>query len=218
MARSTLACLASLLLAWGCARWLTHDFQVWTAEGARRLDVALQPVAAPATQMAGPGMQGQTLQQLLAQQRAVTIVDFMYTRCVTVCAALGTVFQQLQTHIVQEQQAANALPSPQTTLRLLSISFDPTHDDAPALARYAQKLQADAQVWRFASVVRGADNAALLQRYRVTVIPDGLGGFEHNAALLVVDAQGRLVRVFDYAEVDLALAYAHQLAARGGGA
>jgi protein SCO1/2 len=212
MARTALACLASLLLAWGCARWLTHDFQVWTSEGARRLEVALEPVAAPPTLMAGPASQGQTLHQLLAQERAVTIVDFMYTRCLSVCSALGTAFQQLQQEI--QQPAAGSPPAP---LRLLSISFDATHDDAATLARYAAKLQADPRIWRFARVAQPADNAALLRRYQVTVIPDGLGGFEHNAALLVVDAQGRLVRVFDYAELDTALAYARQVASRGAG-
>ena len=209
MARTALACLASLLLAWGCARWLTHDFQVWTAEGARRLEVALNPVPAPPTAMQGPHSQGQTLQQLLAQEHAVTTVDFMYTRCVTVCAALGTAFQQLQQGIAQDQNAAGGKPAP---LRLLSISFDAAHDAPAALASYADKLQADPRIWRFARVARQQDNAALLQRYQVTVIPDGLGGFEHNAALLVVDTQGRLVRVFDYAELDTALAYARQLA------
>jgi protein SCO1/2 len=43
-------------------------------------------------------------------------------------------------------------------------------------------------------------------------VPDGRGDYEHNAALLVVDRQGRLVRVFDYSEQQLALDYARDLA------
>ncbi len=210
MARTALACLAALLLAWGSARWLTHDFQAWTSEGARRLGVALDPVAAPATAMQVAGAPAQTLQQLLAGERTVTIVDFMYTRCASVCSALGSAFQQLQQRIEQEPPPG----SPLAPLRLLSISFDAAGDDAGTLARYARQLQANPRLWRFASVARADDNAALLQRYQVTVVPDGLGGFEHNAALLVVDAQGRLVRVFDYTELDTALAYARQLATR----
>ena len=54
--------------------------------------------------------------------------------------------------------------------------------------------------------------AQLLRAYQVVVIADGLGGFEHNAALLVIDAQGRLLRIFDYTETDMALAYARSIA------
>ena len=52
----------------------------------------------------------------------------------------------------------------------------------------------------------------LLADFQVTVVPDGRGDFEHNAALLVVDRQGRLVRIFDSAQQQLALDYALHLA------
>lgn len=40
--------------------------------------------------------------------------------------------------------------------------------------------------WRFATVADRRELAPLLRQFRVTVIPDGLGGYGHNAALLVV--------------------------------
>ena len=46
--RSALLSALLALAAYAGSAWLTHDFQVWTAEGARRLEVALQPIAAPA--------------------------------------------------------------------------------------------------------------------------------------------------------------------------
>lgn len=48
----------------------------------------------------------------------------------------------------------------------------------------------------------------------MVVIDDGLGGYEHNAALLVVDESGRLVRIFDDTEGATALAFARALAQR----
>jgi len=210
MRRTALACLAFVLLAYAAAHWLTRDFQVWTAEGARRLEVALHPVPAPYIAMDGPGLQGQTLQQVLSDEHAVTIVDFMYTRCITVCVALGSAFQQMQTAIGRgRQEAPGTAP-----LRLMSISFDPAHDEPAVLARYAESLHADSRVWRFARVARAADAQPLLAHYQVTVIADGLGGYEHNAALLVVDTDGRLVRVFEYAEPNAALDYARFVAGR----
>lgn len=207
MRRTALACAVLVLLAYAAAHGLTHGFQIWTAEGARRLEVALHPVPAPHIAMDGPGLQPQTLRQILTDERAVTIVDFMYTRCITVCLALGSAFQQMQAAIAQGGQTPGAAP-----LRLLSISFDAAHDAPAVLGKYAKNLHADPRVWRFVRAARAADAQPLLERYQVTVIPDGRGGYEHNAALLVMDTEGRLVRVFDYAELDVALAYARFLA------
>lgn len=209
MLRTAIASAAMAIASYAAAQWLTHDFQVWTAEGERRLAVALHPVPAPPVGMVGVGLQGETLEALLAQG-APTIVDFMYTRCVSVCSALGSMFQQMQAAIAADDAAPGTVP-----LHLLSISFDPAHDDPKVLAAYAARLHADPRIWRFASAATASDMRRLLDRYQVTVIPDGLGGYEHNAALLVVDGGGRLVRVFDYTELDMALAYAHSLPVAG---
>jgi len=210
MGRTAVTCACLAALSYAAAHWLTHDFQVWTAEGSRRLQVALQPLPAPAVVVNGPDVRDQTLAALLAGDGTPTIVDFMYTRCIGVCGALGGVFQQLQASIVAQGDTDGTLP-----LRLLSISFDPRHDDIPALAAYRAGLRADPRVWRFARTADAADTRALLDRFQVTVIPDGVGGYEHNAALLVVDASGRLARVFDYAEMETAFAFARSLPAAG---
>ena len=47
MLRTVLLSLALLGGGFSAAAWLTHDFQVWTDEGARRLEVALRPVPCP---------------------------------------------------------------------------------------------------------------------------------------------------------------------------
>ncbi|EER58926.1 conserved hypothetical protein, partial [Acidovorax delafieldii 2AN] len=45
--RTALLSAGLAVAGYASAVWLTHDFQVWTDEGARRLDVALQPLAVP---------------------------------------------------------------------------------------------------------------------------------------------------------------------------
>ena len=195
--------------AYACAAWLTHDFQVWTAEGARRLEVALLPVATPAVQVQGPSGPPQPLRQMLADGQTVTIVDFVYTRCQTVCLALGSTYQQMQASLQSARQSNVAA----RRVQLMSISFDSERDDPPALADYAARLNADAALWRMVRVPEAQDLAHLLTDFQVVVVPSSQGDFEHNAALLVVDTQGRLVRIFDYAEFQLALNYSHYLAA-----
>lgn len=211
MLRTALASAAFALLALAAAAGLTLDFRVWTAEGARRLEVVREPVAAPAVELLVAGHGRSTLPEALGAGGAVTIVDFVYTNCRSVCAALGTGFQQLQARI-RADAARRAAPSP---VRLLSISFDRERDDPAALARYAASLSARDDTWRFATVSDAVQLATLLRRFQVVVIPDGLGGYEHNAALLVVDARGTLVRIFDYARIDDAWHFARALADGG---
>lgn len=202
--------LSALLVVGGAAaaRWLTYDFQVWTDEGARRLEVALRPVDAPAVTVQGPAA-STSLPALLAGEGAATVVDFIYTHCRTVCLSLGSSFQQLQAAL-QAERAAGPAPG----VRLLSISFDGARDDPAALQAYARSLRADPALWRFVRVPDGHQQQALLRSLGVVVVPDGRGDYEHNAALLVFDARGRMVRIFDPAEQQLALDYARHLARR----
>lgn len=202
------ACLALACLF--AAGWLTHGFRIWTAEGARRLEVMRDPVAVPAVRAVGPGIEGaHPLSRWLDDEGGATVVDFVYTRCTAVCAALGSGFQQLQARIGGAPAGA-----PEGRVKLLSISFDPGYDDVAVLRRYAAGLHADERVWRFATVPDAGELRRLLGLFQVVVIPDGLGGYEHNAALLVLDGRGRLVRIFDYARLDEALRFAGTLVAR----
>jgi len=205
MFRTALASFALALLAWLSATWLTEGFQVWTAEGARRLTVIDRPVHAPVAVLDGPQMSRRDLSTWLRGPNRVTIVEFVYTRCKTVCAALGSEFQQLQQTIVA---------GPVDGVRLLSISFDPTHDGAEQLQQYASRWSANPDIWRVATVPDANELKRLLDAFQVVVIPDGLGGYEHNAAFLIVDGRGRLVRIFDYTELDVALAYSRRVARR----
>ena len=204
--RTALASVLLLLGGWAAASWLTYGFQAWTDEGARRLEVALRPVTAPPITVQGPGLSG-SLPALLNEDGGVTIVDFIYTHCETVCLTLGSSFQQLQAALQADLAAGH-----DTKLRLLSISFDGARDDPAALQAYAQGLRADPALWRFVRVPDVGEQQALLRALGVVVIPDGRGDYEHNAALLVFDSRGRMVRIFDLAEQQLAFNYARHLA------
>jgi protein SCO1 len=202
MWRTSLACTALAVATLFCAASLTEGFDVWTAEGARRLQVANAPVAAPHAMLVGDEMSGLSLQDVLAQPGRVTIASFIYTRCTSVCLAMGSNLQQLQQALDPE-------------IKLLSISFDPAHDDVEQLRRHAALWRADPRHWRMASVPDAAQLQRLLKAWQVVVIADGRGGYEHNAALLVIDEHGRLVRVFDGADVAGALDFARALQRAG---
>lgn len=211
MIRTALLCAVLLWASYAAATRLTHGFQAWTEEDARRLEVARAPVPAPPVKIEGSGVAAPELRALLVNGRDVTVVEFIYTRCETLCLVGGAVFQQMQ-------EALRARPTASKDagrVRLLSISFDPARDDRAQLAAYARRMHADPDRWQVVRVPRAGDLEQLLEAFRVVVVPNGRGDFEHNAALLVVDREGRLVRIFDLAQQQLALDYALHLAQGG---
>src|SRR3546814_10913572 len=95
----------------------------------------------------------------------------MYTRCFSICLAMGSELQQLQTSIVRRGM--------QDKVYLLSISFDPA--DTPAqLARYAQSMHADASLWQFAVMPDAAQRTAVLDAFGIMVVPAPMKQFVHK--------------------------------------
>lgn len=211
MIRTALLCAVLLWASYAAATRITHGFQAWTDEDARRLEVAQAPVPAPPVKIEGYGVAAPELRALLANGRDVTVVEFIYTRCETLCLVGGAIFQQMQ----EALRAQPAGSQDAGRVRLLSISFDPARDGPAQLAAYARRMHADPQRWQVVRVPRAGDLERLLEAFRVVVVPSGRGDFEHNAALLVVDREGRLVRIFDLAQQQLALDYALHLAQGG---
>ena len=197
-------CLAVLLIGLLAIFQATAGGTAYTTETLRRSAVAQAPVPVPNFQVVDAQGRQQALRDLLAQDGRVWVVDFVYTRCMTLCLALGTVFQQLQTQ-VQTQGL-------QHRVGLLSISFDPANDQPQALAAYAQRMRMQPDIWQLVSLARPDDRRRLLDSFGIMVVPAPLGEFEHNAALHIVTADGRLVRILGLDEGTQALALAEALA------
>lgn len=172
--------LAAALL--GCAAlWQATDgLRAITAEGARRVAVADHP--RPVPPIAVETMSG----DWVIPAKGPALVEFIYTRCPTVCQVSGGDFAELRDHL-----EAKGLRVP-----MYSISFDPENDDPTALRNYADLHAATGDPWTIARP-RIADLPALLQAFDVTVIPDQWGGYEHNMAVLLIDAKGRFAGAFD---------------------
>ena len=193
------------------AAGLTAIFQAtaggtaFTTETLRRTAVAQAPVAVPDYPVVDAQGQTHSLRSLLGKGDRVVIVDFVYTRCTTLCLAMGTVFQQLQAQIVEQGL--------QERVGLLSISFDPLHDQPPALAAYAERMRMQPALWQLVSLRSDADRRQLLDSFGIMVVPAPLGEFEHNAALHIVSPQGQLVRILGPGDGDVSLELARSLAA-----
>ena len=172
----------------------TDGFRAFTSEAARRLAVAETPRPLPGTALEDAAGRTFTVGDYAG---GLVLVAFIYTGCPDICTTVGDSFAQLQ----------RALPASLRgrAVSLVSISFDPR--DRPAdLAAYARRYDARDDTWRMARVIDDRARRNLLEAFGVVAIPDGVGGFVHNAAIHLVDRQGRLARIVDYDRPDLALA------------
>jgi len=203
LALATVAALAAPALA-------THGFRVATTDQARQLRVAEAPVALEP--LALRDHRGTAVP--LADRNRITIADLIYTRCPTLCVQLSASFQGMQ-HAIEERGL-------QHRVRLLTITFDLVADSLPALADFAERHQVKPELW---DVARPEDPAALRslqQALGIKVLADGAGGFVHNAALHLIDTEGRLVAILPadapLAALDAALARSKRLAQGNGAA
>jgi len=160
----------------------TDGYRAFTTEQARRLAIARSPRAIPPV-----ALEDQDGRQFaLADYRGRNVaVNFVYTQCTSVCGLLSSGFQRMHRTARDRED-----------VQLLSISFDPR--DTPALLReYGSHFGADGHGWRFARVRDTTGIAPLLRTFGIVVIPDGNGDFQHNAAVHVIDVEGRLSHVLD---------------------
>lgn len=185
--RTLLASLVILAAGVATLAAATDGFRAFTTETARRLDVREHPRALPPATL--QTARGGTL--TLAHLRGKwLLVDFIYTRCATYCSVQGTEFARLQKRL--------ARPLAQGGVVLLSISFDPARDGPAELAAYLRRLGDRGTGWIAARPASADELATLMRAFDVIAIPDGLGGYVHNAAIAVVNPAGRLVAILDW--------------------
>jgi protein SCO1/2 len=188
--RPALAAIAVVAVGTAALWRGTDGGRAFTSEGARRLAVARQPRIIPPVRLQDQDGRAFTLAELGGRPVAV---DFIFTRCTTLCPALGRTFAAVQRELPSSGTGAAA-----ATPVLVSISIDPARDTPERLMEYARMHGADPRRWRVARPLSDADRTALLAAFGIRVIPDGAGGFVHNGAVHLLDARGRLVTIVDY--------------------
>lgn len=177
----------ALLLAglWGLSV-ATDGFRAFTTQSARAVAVARQRPPVPDARFEDQAGRQWALDELAGKW---LVVDFMYTRCTTLCSVLGSRLAQ-----VQEQLAG---PIAAGRVQLLSISFDPGHDAPAELAGYLRRFGRHGEGWAAVRPLDAGALAALKRTFGITVIDDGRGGYTHNDGFGIVSPEGRLVAIAD---------------------
>ncbi len=124
----------------------------------------------------------------------VTIVDFVFTRCDTICPVMSLKMARLA-------KQTEDLPA----VRLLSFSVDPAYDQPAVLATYAAQYDADPARWRFVTgdydAVRTIAEGALMTAMepQAGTTPSGAPDIRHGGHFLLVDQDLHIRGVYDSA-------------------
>lgn len=177
----------------------TLGLEAFTADTKRRVMIERQPIDAP--QVRFQNQAGKHVSWNHYQGQYI-IVDFVYTRCETVCLGVGVAFARLQ------RQAADLISEGQ--LQLLTISFDSENDGPVQLTDYLNRFNADTASWEATRVRNQRQLKALKKAFGVIALNDGEGGFIHNSALHLISPSGQLMKIVDYDDASELLASIRQ--------
>jgi len=183
--RPVAATLLVLALGYTSLALGTDGWSAWTAEAARRNAVLNEAHALPDYPLTDS--HGNPL-TLASHAKPLLVADFIYTRCPSVCLAMGA-----QLRVLQGELASAGL---RDQVDLLSITFDPDNDDAAALAGYLERFQAVEPGWRAARFEDDGHLRDVLDELGVIVIPEPSVGFVHNAAFYLIE-RGHVVEIVD---------------------
>lgn len=202
---TTTALTLSLVVLFVAQAWrLTSGFEHWTLESSRMAKVSRGDlVAVPIKLRDSAGQLDQRFGGRSADS-TVNLVSFIYTRCESVCTALGSEFEQMQRRL--------SATADNQGLRLISVSIAPEEDTLDSLASYAKRYRADPAYWTVSAPLDNASATVFLKSIGVIAIPDGRGGYVHNGDIHLIDRQGVVRGVWSYEDWQLAFKAGTQLA------
>jgi protein SCO1/2 len=132
---------------------------------------------------------GQPISLTGLRGKAVAIT-FFFTRCPypNFCPRMNNNFAEAQKKIERQQNGP-------TNWMLLSVSFDPANDTPETLHQYAKVEQYDPNHWHFLTG-SDAEITQLAEAFDEKYWHES-GTISHNLRTAVIDAQGRLQKLFD---------------------
>ncbi|MFL6595326.1 MAG: SCO family protein [Chthoniobacterales bacterium] len=137
----------------------------------------------------------------------ITVLSFIYTRCASPKACPYATGVLMDLHEMSANDAALA-----KALRLVSMSFDPTHDTPERMRAYSSVAdeRANAAPWHFVTAESEAKLQPILAAYGQTVdrkknANDASGPLNHTLRVYLIDAQGRIRNIYSSGTLDLRL-------------
>jgi protein SCO1/2 len=112
----------------------------------------------------------------------VWVADFIFTTCNGPCPRMSAQMRRLQVALKKKPETLNSV-------RLLSITVDPKHDDPPTLLEYAARFRADSRIWSFLTGPEEEIRKLSVDTFHVNTAANGL---EHSTRFILVDGKARV--------------------------
>jgi protein SCO1/2 len=115
----------------------------------------------------------------------ISIVDFVFTTCPTICPLLSARMKRFQDRFADAGDA----------VQLVSISVDPDHDTPEVMRAYGERYGADPARWRLLTGDANEVNRVVVRGFRVAMgepEPVEGGGYDimHSSHFVLVDRDG----------------------------
>lgn len=114
------------------------------------------------------------------------VVNFIYTRCSTICPAQSVSLRSLYEQLTSEQL---------DQVRFISITLDPEHDSPQVLREYARRYGYEKKNWRFV----GGDTDAVkrvLNSFNIMALPRASTEIHHTTQIYLIESPEKEVRVY----------------------
>jgi protein SCO1/2 len=112
----------------------------------------------------------------------VWVADFIFTTCNGPCPRMSAQMHRLQNTLLKHSETLN-------TVRLVSITVDPQHDDANTLLEYSGHFRADDRIWNF---LTGSDENIRKLSVDTFHINTAVNQLEHSTRFILVDGKARI--------------------------
>ena len=176
---------STILLGIATLYWGTDRWQAFTAEAARRISVSKNPL--PIKNYDVIRHNGQQ-SRLYPDEPRLVLMELIFTKCPTVCIAMGANFRELQNEIIKKGIRDH--------VNLLSISFD-SKDSYDDLKRYLEQFSADFEIWTAAKFKSKSDLENMMKKIGAIAIPEPTLGYVHNSVVYVV-SNGEISAMYDH--------------------
>lgn len=190
LARYFLCTSGVLIIMISLLTWRTNGFRNYTYEAVRRSNIEASPVKVSDWQLENTQ---QEIVSLSSHQGSLLLVDFIFTRCPTICRSLGSRYRQLQDLIAL---------NPGSNIKLVSISIDPEFDTPKKLELYRRAHKGKTQTWELARPIDKSTLLDIMAETGLRVIPDEFGGYAHSDSIHVIK-NGLLMQIKDWNSVEL---------------
>jgi protein SCO1/2 len=112
----------------------------------------------------------------------VWVADFIFTTCNGPCPRMSAQMHRLQNTLLKRSETLNSV-------RLVSITVDPHHDDAKTLLEYSSHFRADPRIWNF---LTGSEKNIRKLSVDTFHINTAVNQLEHSTRLILVDGKARI--------------------------